>query len=355
MDKKKDLRRLLICIACCMGLVMIWTVIIDPFHHYHAPWFNIPLILEDEVYQTPGNATNLEYSSAIVGTSMTENFRVSWFEEELGWDMMKLCYAGASSGDLQALLECVYANSRQVEHIVMDLNDYQLTEELGATYVERPKYLYSKTLLDDYRYIYNHDVFTLGAERVLAGLQGKESNIETAFTWEEEELFGKEIVLEGHRPAKEMLLEKNKEQKSVEKDSIDEAVKLCEANLNQIIPFIKEHPETKYIVYLPPYSMLYWEQIVLEDKLEEKMAVYKYAVEQLIGLENVEFYYFQGEDMTENLDEYRDITHHKPKYNRYIFECMKDGKNRLTYDNYEEELQKVYNKAKSYAYEVLWQ
>ena len=87
MKTKKDFWRLLLCLGSCMIIFAAWIVLIDPSHHYHAPWFGMPTILEDVVYQTPGNAENLEYSSAIVGTSMTENFRVSWFEEELGWDI----------------------------------------------------------------------------------------------------------------------------------------------------------------------------------------------------------------------------------------------------------------------------
>lgn len=343
----------------------LFIVLIDPFHHYHVPWFGMPLMLDDVVYQTPGNATNLAYDSAIVGTSMTENCRVSWFNEELGWDTMKLCYAGATCNDLKAILECVYANDRQVKHVFMDLNDYQLSSPLEASYVERPEYLYTKNLLDDYKYFYNKDVFVKAINLVLSTAGGEESNIELAYTWEDDELFGREKVLESTRLTKEKLMEEKERKQTVseekdfnhqekQKKESEEALKTCQDNLNQILPYIEKHPETEYIIFFPPYSMLYWEQLVIQDELKEKLEMYQYAIEQLLPYENVKIYYFQGEDVIENLDEYRDYTHYKPKYNRYIFDCVKGDKNRLTLDNYKEEIQKVYEKTTNYDYEALW-
>lgn len=356
MKTKKDFWRLLLCLGSCMIIFAAWIVLIDPSHHYHAPWFGMPTILEDVVYQTPGNAENLEYSSAIVGTSMTENFRVSWFEEELGWDIMKLSYAGATCNDLKAILECVYADGRQVDHILMDLNDYQLTVESEVSYVERPEYLYTENPLDDYRYVYNHDVFVKSVERVIAAAQGETDNIETAYTWENEELFGKQRVLEASRLSKEKLLAENAEKETTLKtEEQEDILKICQENLNQILPYMQEHPETEFIVYFPPYSLIYWEEVVIQDELEEMIGVYTYAVEQLLPYENVKVYYFQGEDVIQNLDEYRDATHHKPKYNRYIFDCIKEDKNRLTEENYQEEIQKVYELTRNYDYESLWE
>ena len=354
MKVKKDFFRLCACLLGCMIVFATWIVIMDPFHHYHTPWLGVPAIFEDVVYQTPGNAENFEYSSAIVGTSMTENFRVSWFNEELGWDTMKLCYAGAACNDLNAILTCVYDGDRQVEHIFMDLNDYQLTSPADVCYVERPNYLYTKNLLDDYRYLYNRDVFVKGIKLAIATIQNKPGNMETAYTWEEEELFGKEKVLETSRLTKENLLSQPQKTSEIKKAEKEKALKNCQENLDQIIPFIESHPETEYIIFFPPYSMLYWEQVTLAGELEEKIAVYTHAVERLLPYENVKIYYFQGEDFIENLDEYRDATHHKAEYNRYVFDCIKEDKNRLTKENYKEEINKVYEMTKDYDYESLW-
>lgn len=362
MKDKRDLLKLLICMFVFLLIFPVWIIITDPFYQYHAPWFELPVVLEDVVYQTPGTARNMEYDSAIVGTSMTENCRVSWFNE-LGWNTMKLCYSGATCNDLKAILECVYDNDRQVDHIYMDLNDYQLSSPADVTYVERPEYLYTETVLDDFPYLFNHDAFVKGVDRVRMKLQGQPGNIETAHTWEDEELFGKQRVLDGTRGTKDMLLREREERlaldESVSEEVINQAMeetcKLWQDNLDNILPFIAEHPETEYFIFFPPYSMLYWEQVAIKDEMEQAFAMYTYAIEQLLPYENVKIYYFHGEDFIDNLDEYRDATHHKPEYNRYIFECIRDDKNRLTEENYKEKLDEVYQKVIDYDYETLWE
>lgn len=363
MKDKRDFFKLLVCMVSFLLIFPIWIVLTDPFHQYHAPWFGFPVVLEDVVYQTPGTAKNLEYDSAIVGTSMTENCRVSWFDE-LGWDTMKLCYSGATCNDLNAILNSVYAGDRQVDHIYMDLNDYQLSSPADVTYVDRPEYLYTETVLDDISYLFNHDAFVMGVERLRMKLQGQLGNIETAHTWEDAELFGKQRVLDGTRGTKEALLKEREDRLALEDNSdnhivsekeLEEIKKVCQDNLDNILPFIEGHPETEYFIFFPPYSMLYWEQVAIEDKIETTIEMYTYAIEQLLPYENVKIYYFQGEEFVDDLDEYRDATHHKPEINRYVFECVRDDKKRLTEENYKEEIDKVYQRVKDYDYEALWE
>lgn len=364
MKDKKDFFKLLVCMFVFLLIFPLWIVLTDPFYQYHAPWFGFPVVLEDVVYQTPGTAQNLEYDSAIVGTSMTENCRVSWFDE-IGWDTMKLCYSGATCNDLNAILTNVYKGGRRVNHIYMDLNDYQLSSPADVTYVDRPEYLYTDTVFDDVPYLFNHDAFVMGIERFGMKIQGQPGNIETAHTWEDAELFGKQRVLDSTRGTKETLLkEREKRQKlnsnvtageEIQKERIEEIKKVCQENLDNILPFIEEHPETEYFIFFSPYSMLYWEQVMIEEELEETMAMYTYAIEQLLPYDNVKIYYFQGEEFIDDLDEYRDATHHKPEINRYVFECVRDDKKRLTEENYKEELNRVYQKVKDFDYEGLWE
>ena len=54
------------------------------------------------------------------------------------------------------------------------------------------------------------------------------------------------------------------------------------------------------------------------------------------------------------MDNYRDYTHFRPEYNRYICECIKTGENLVTKDNYKEQLQDMYEYAVSFDYEALW-
>jgi len=365
MEERKDFRKLLCCIVICFAMFAGFIFIVDPFYHYHKPWFRMPVILDNAVYQTPGAARNLEYNSAIVGTSMTENMHTSWFDEELGWNTMKLSYSGARSNDLQAILGQIDSRGESLEHVVMDINDYQLTSVSWTKYVERPEYLYDEYLYNDYEYLYNHDVYVRSAQRCLDRLEGIRDNVDSAYTWEDADLFGCAIAREANRDQRRQFLEERSEVvceaevysvTGCVSEDFEDKLKVCQENLDNILPFIEKHPQTQFYILLPPYSMLYWEQKVLSGTLEDILGIYEYAMKEFLQYENVTVYYFQYEpDIISNLDNYRDSTHHKPEYNKYMFECIKDGHNILTMDNLHEKLEKMYLYAKEFPYLTLWE
>ncbi len=365
MDDSKSFRRFLI----AFGVGVLGTAVlligfimwVDPFYHYHEPYLDMPVILDNAVYQTAGAARNLEYDSAIVGTSMTENMHTTWFDEEFGWNTMKLSYAGARSDDLQAIFAQIDRKEGPLKNIVIDINAYQLTSPSWTSYVERPEYLYDSRWFNDYQYVYNHDILVLSARRMADGFMGVEDNIGTAYTWEDAELFGKDITLNATRDTRIQLIGEREIDTELymvsgtTSESFDELLQICQDNLDNILPFIEAHPDTEFWVIIPPYSMLYWEQEILKGSLEDMIAVYEYTIGALLKYNNVRLYYFQNEqDIITNLDNFRDAAHHTPEINRYVFECMVEDKNRLTEDNYRLELESMYNFAKDYPYENFW-
>ena len=352
MTEKKALVCLMAYLTAGMIAVGLWVYCIDPFYHYHEAWFELPTIMDNAVYQTAGAARNLPYDSVIVGTSMTENFHASWFNEEMGWNTLKLSYSGARTDDLKAILEQIYADGRGPCNVVMDVNEYQLTVPPDSAYTERPEYLYDQKVLTDASYLFNQDVLITSMDRIADKFAGKESNLDTAYTWEEEEYFGASRVLEIERKTRwetKWQIEVNGENAQAL------SLETCEGNINNIIPFIEAHPETTFYIFYPPYSMLYWERELMQDSLEEMMQICTYSVERLLGYGNVKIFYFQNEkEIIGDLDNYRDATHYKPIFNRYICECMKTGENLLTKENYKEELQDMYEYVLQFDYEALW-
>ncbi len=366
MEEVKNFRRFVTCFGAgilgTVALLVGFVYLVDPFYHYHGPYFDMPVILDNAVYQTAGAAKNLQYDSAIVGTSMTENMSTAWFDEELGWNTMKLSYSGARTDDLQAIFGQIEQKEGELKHVVMDINAYQLTSPSWTSYAERPEYLYDGYLYNDYQYVYNHDILVLTMKRVMAIANGAADNIDTAYSWGDIYPFSREIALDacretrgqliGDRPVDDTLYEVA----GSTSDQLEERLQTCQDNLDNILPFIEAHPETEFWIFLPPYSMLYWEQEVLKGNLEDMIAIYAHAIESFLKYDNVKMYYFQNEqDIIVNLEVYKDNAHHTPEYNRYIFDCMKEDRNRLTKDNYKQELEKMYEFAKEYPYETIWE
>ena len=326
--------------------------IADPFYHYHKPWFGMPVVLYNEVYQTPGVAENFEYDSAIVGSSMTENFRVSWFNEDFGWNTVKLSYEGAGTDDLKAILTEVFEEERQVKNIVLAVDDYQMVSDSSLKAIDRPEYLYNDNIFDDVNYLFNKEAFEVSLERIADGIRGCKADIDSAYNFSSKYEFSKEQVLKDAAPFKENITAYPPKEKAPK----DKYLQQCKDNLDNILPFIEENPDTQFMIVYSPYSILNWEKKVLAGTLEAQLYVDAYAIEQFLSYENVRVFYFQDEyDMITDLDKYMDTCHYVEEYNHYIEQCLKSGKNEVTDENYEERLKHMYEIAVSYDYEAEWE
>ena len=73
----KKFRRFTLTLLCGLLVVGLLCFMVDPFYQYHKPWFGMPVILDNAVYQTPGAARNLEYSDAIIGKGCIINTAAS--------------------------------------------------------------------------------------------------------------------------------------------------------------------------------------------------------------------------------------------------------------------------------------
>ena len=348
---KKIVKRFIGMALAGVMLIGVFVYLVDPFYHYHKPLFGMEPYLYNTVYQTPGVARNLEYDSVILGSSMTENFRTGWFDDELGWKTAKLSYSGARTDDLAAIMGQVFAENREVKNVFRDLNDYQLAEDYTTAFAKRPEYLYDNNIFNDVQYLLNKDVILASCGRVIAGIQGVPGNMDSAYCWEEPELFGVDKV----RIEYDSVSAQNAAADLSTQEDIEKSIDNCIKNMDNIRPFIEAHPETKFYFFYPPYSMAYWQTLQESGRLEKMIRLYATSMEELMQYENVSVYYFQDEtDFITDLDNYRDLCHYTPEMNRYIFECVKEDSHRIDESNYQEKLDAMYQLADGYDYESLW-
>ncbi|MDR2545970.1 MAG: hypothetical protein LBC96_00465 [Lachnospiraceae bacterium] len=354
---KQALIKISLFISTALLLTALTVYLVDPFFHYHQPWLGLNAYLYNQVYQTPGAARNLPYDSLILGTSMTENFRASWFDKEMGWDTLKLSYAGARSDDLNAVMGQVFRDGRKVENVFMDINDYQLSSPPDSFLTLRPRHLYDRNPLSDIEYLWNKDVLWAAFTMIVTSITER-TKLDESYLWGEVE-FGKHLVYrsleEVRRGFHESESVKLVSESLPEVDSIKASLDVCEQNLENIVSFIEENPDTRFIIYYPPYSMAYWQGVVERGLLAEKIAVYTFSIEYLLAYANVEIYYFQDIiDITGKLDNYLDLAHHRPEINYYIYASVRDGKHRLFTDTYKAKLSDMYLLARDYDYTSLW-
>jgi len=336
-----------------LGIIALYIVLIDPFYHYHGPIVGTSAYFYNQVYQSPGIIDSFDFDSAIVGTSMTENFRVSWFGE-YGYTTQKISYSGARTKEIRVLMEKIFEKNPEVRMIFSEIEAYQLLEDPDSRFAEEPTYLYDDLISNDAKYWWNADVFWAASARVLEAIMGVEHNIDDAYTWEDFELFSKERILAN---IGDELRRLESERDTYAGNSIDmeEAYGLAESNLTNYIDIFEAHPNTEFYFYFPPYSSLYWYENVLTNDTYI-LDVDEYVANRLISIPNVHVFYFQNEfDWIENIDNYRDECHHSPEINRMILDKIMAGENELLEDNLHENFDAMRKWLEEYDFNGIWE
>ena len=114
---------------------------------------------------------------------------------------------------------------------------------------------------------------------------------------------------------------------------------MIDRNVDILERMVKEHPETEFYIFYPPYSLLWWDNMIRTGQLEQSLYAARASMERLMGYENVKLYYFQNEEeIILNLDLYMDPIHFSDQINQRMVEEMKEGNYLITEENYEEEL-----------------
>lgn len=264
---------------------------------------------------------------------MTENFRVSWFNDE-ETKTVKVPYSGAYSKDINNVFKLAFEthNIKTVYYGIDIFQIFNLPEY--KTRSTLPEYLYDFNILNDVEYVFNKDIFF---KYTLSNIiNNKKQDNDLAYNWNDRFKFGKEYVLKDYEKIS-----------ASEQKTSDYYLQNYDKNLKNITEYIEKYPNTKFVIFFPPYSILYY-----EDKKDATVETTKKVASDLLQFENVELYYFPNEEkIITNLDNYKDYTHYNEKINFYMYECMcKTGKHRMTKQNYEEEINKLYNIISQYDY-----
>lgn len=330
---KKSILSLIITISLLMAILSTMVIVVDPFYHFHAPSDKDNIYIYNEMYQSPGMARNFEYDSIMLGTSMTENFRPSMFKD-YGENALVVSYAGGRSKDIAKLVDQAFKSSNKISKMYIDINDYQLCSDPDSVFSDLPDYLYDSNPLNDVQYIFNIDVISECINRLTTS---SENNVDTAFTWDDPDLFGKDKVMQDYYSS-------HSNQAWVNTEGYDKALVTDTAikNIYNFDPYITSHPDTEFIFFLPPYSAAYWYDLLEQNKLDEKLDMYKAAIEELLKYKNVKVFFFMDDYVViDNLDSYRDLCHYHPSINEMMTKAMHKDSFRITIDDLSDRFEKL--------------
>ncbi|GMK39620.1 hypothetical protein PCCS19_26740 [Paenibacillus sp. CCS19] len=309
------------------AVLLSWTI--DPLQHYHKSWYK-PVYSSEERYQNAGLARNYDYDTIIVGTSMTENFLPSVVGRTMGGHVMKLSLRGSLMPEQYETAKLALSTGK-VKQVLWGIDYFALRQPTDEEDESFPSYLYDDSWLNDYSYWFSITPY----EQLVKGLtkkavRGGEQSLERLDNWNNVVQFGRKLVLDDYRKA---------QQSEFYFGANEDPLSSVQQTFNTyVLSLVKAHPDVKFTFYYPPYSILrqaVWQQ-TNPVRFENQMVMRKWMFEQLQPLANARLYDFQAESgWTFDLDQYKDLSHHREEINTAIAEAMgkDDDAYRVTADN----------------------
>lgn len=313
---------------------------VDPYMHYHKPNTDVYYYsLNNQRSQNDGITKHFEYNALITGTSMTENFKTSEFDEIFGGNSIKVCYSGGSYKEINDNLIIALEKNPELKTIIRGLDYSRLLDDKDnmrndlGTY---PTYLYDENPFNDVFYMFNKDVifervYVMAIDNDKEGFAPGITSFDNYSRWQEAYTFGANTVIPNgvinERASKKIHL-------------ADEEQQTIYSNITQnVTSLADEYPEVDFYYFFSPYSAVYWADLVHDGTIYKWIEAEQYAIELILEHPNIKLYSFNNRtDITTDLNNYKDILHYGEWVNSYILRAMYDGTCLLTQDNYQEYL-----------------
>lgn len=308
-----SLSALMLLMALCAGIVYA----VDPFEQYRESAI-LPLY-DQESYNNPGIMKNYAYDAVILGTSMVEMSHPSVIDACFGVQSVKLPMRGSNTAQMGWQLTHVLDN-RPLKLAILGVDAYSLMgrpDDMEEIY----DYLWNDNPWDDVNYLLNLDVLLVRVPKMLQNI-GKplDAKRDNMYQWVDV-VFSEQSVLDAvtFSPQREMM------------PADTNLARSTENIVRHLEPSIREHPETKFLIYMPPYSAGYWYLMTRGGLSEQQYRSRARVCELLLAYPNVEIYDFSSKtEWITDLDEYFDYSHHSSAISDAIMRAMAAGECRVT-------------------------
>ena len=318
-----------------LPVIAYFVFTVDPFFHYRAPdtdRYYYPL--NNERSQNDGILRHFDYDALITGTSMTMNFKTSEADSVFGVHSVKVALPGSHFYEVNEMLRRALRYRPDLKLIIRGL-DAGYLEILSESSSRNLRYLYNNNPLDDINYLLNRDLFFGRAlPMALARAEGTAEPGITSFDdyshWElpsgpnAATVDGIHIV-----PAGTPVHMSEADADAVRRNITPNVASLA-----------AEHPDTEFYVFIPPYSMLWWDDAVRSGMLDAYLYSEGMAMRALLDCPNVRLFDFQNEtDIVTDLELYMDTLHFSPDINALLLQYMLDGHGEITKDTWKEAIE----------------
>ena len=238
-----------------------------------------------------------------------------------------------ATADLCYLLDIAFEH-QDLKYVFYNLDPSALEADPETTYelTGCPMYLYDDNYVNDVRYWLNKGVLMEKIPYLIANSLMGDYDENNSYNWAQWKEFNSDMILG-------LYIRKPSVSEMKPRDYYED---LLRKNLDLLTDRITAHPETEFYIFVPPYSMLWWDNIYREGDTEAYLYNMEQAMKTLLAYENVKMFYFQNDrEIITDLENYMDILHFSPEINRYICDSLIVGKRQVNSENYAEEIRSM--------------
>ena len=317
MEYKRYLKNFICAVLIFFVICMATVAVIDPFFHYHRPLFGLKAVLTDKEYQCIGTIKNFDYDSLIVGSSVCENYNDHWFDEKFSVKAIKAVRSYGATADLCYFVDEAF-KKHDLKYVFYNIDPGSLAAEPKITFEETgcPMYLYDNNPVNDIEYLLNKDVIIEKIPYMVTKSYIGDYDEGNSYNWGQWKEFNADMVTG-------LYIRASKIADMKPEDTYDAQ---CEQNILLLEKLVKDHPDTDYIFFVPPYSFVWWDNIYRDGDLDAYIYNMKKCADRLLRYDNARFFYFlTDENVVTDLNNYMDVLHFSPRINRYITDELAKG------------------------------
>ena len=279
-----------------------------------------------------------------MGSSLAANYRPGWFDVFYDTATVKVTFPNGGFHEFDQALD--YAFSRQdVKRVIFGLDPNLLARSPEEAPDQLPAYLYDDDPWNDGAYLLNKDVLMRSAYALLKKRAGETQPLQDAFVWDGNVFFSRQLALAAYErpePAAEAL-------------PADAFLENCRENLSVVTGWLTEHPDTRFVFFFSPYSILAWDKMQRTGETEAMLTMLDEATETLLNYDNAELQFFMADfPVITDLDNYADHLHVAGKVTYAMAQAMPTEQYRLTAENRAEVLDGLREFVVHYDYDGIW-
>ena len=270
------------------------------------------------LYINGGLINNTDYDTVILGSSMTQNFKKSLFMDELELNIIKVT-AGGMPIEAIVMYNEMIVNKNKASTIILAL-DFPIMAKGEEKLDNYPLYMTDRNVLNDFKYYMGFETWmrfipiSIALSLFNYRIGSFNSDLSLVGEWYNDYDYGKEVLIE--------IYDNSIRNKNVYSEYNYEQVKF---NIDKIIEMINRNSDIEYIVFVPPYSSLYWYQMKVFGNLENFLETKNYFIKEASFMNNITIYDFQYADFTSDLDYYKDLTHYNLEISNFMIKSFSHG------------------------------